>query len=50
MLMNLYIWGTGRKASIALGTIIEEDKVTGFIDNDDSKKFLERKRFFSKRI
>lgn len=35
--MNVYIWGTGRLAGLAYGDIIEEKKISGFIDNDVTK-------------
>ena len=45
--MKLYIWGTGRLIGKVLGEYIKEEQVTGFIDNDFSKKHFMGKQVFS---
>lgn len=44
--MKLYIWGTGRLASLALGKYIDEQMVVGFIDNDICKTDFRGKKVF----
>lgn len=43
---KVYIWGTGRLASIALGERIKEETVMGFIDNNAAKKSFRGKTVF----
>ena len=36
--MTIYIWGTGRLTVKVVGRHISLEKVTGFVDNNKSKK------------
>ena len=36
--MDIYIWGTGRLASVELGGRIDEKKITGFVDSNVTKR------------
>lgn len=42
--MHIYIWGTGRIAGKLVGKIIDLQKITAFIDKDESKKEYMGKR------
>lgn len=46
MKMDIYIWGTGRLASVELGGRIDEKQITGFVDSNVTKRVFRGKRVY----